>query len=148
MAQATLQSSAVSDYWATLKRRSIYLFTILPSVLFICILAAFGLPPEYQATASIMLQPSSVPKDIIETTVISYSDQQIEIVQGRVMTIDSLQRIARGIDPYPDKPLLTVADKAQKILDDTSIERVDPVTLKVQAESNAFSLHYNSAKPE
>src|ERR1022692_3778072 len=138
MADKALEPSAVTDYWGALRRRSIFVFTILPAVVFLCVLAAFGLRPEYQATATIMLQPSSVPKDIIETTVISYSDQQIEIVQGRVMTIDSLQRIVREIDPYPDKPLLTVADKAQKILDDTSIERVDPVTLKVQAESNAF----------
>jgi polysaccharide biosynthesis transport protein len=146
MAQATLQSSAVSDYWATLKRRSIYLFTILPSVLFICILAAFGLPPEYQATASIMLQPSSVPKDIIESTVISYSDQQIEIVQGRVLTIESLQNIVAEIDPYPLKKTMTAADKAQKLLEDTTVERIDPVTFKPQAESNAFSLHYNNPK--
>src|SRR5450631_1832161 len=147
MAQATLQSSAVSDYWATLKRRSIYLFTILPSVVFICVLAAYGLPPEYQATASIMLQPSSVPKDIIESTVISYSDQLIEVVQGRVMTIESLQRIVQEIDPYPLKTQMSAPDKAQKILEDTQIERVDPVTLKPQAESNAFSLHYNNPNP-
>lgn len=147
MAQATLQSSAVSDYWAALKRRSIYIFTILPAVLFICILAAFGLRPEYQATASIMLQPSSVPKDIIESTVLSYSDQQIEIVQGRVLTIESLQNIVREIDPYPLKKTMTVADKAQKLLEDTTVERIDPVTFKPQAESNAFSLHYNNPKP-
>ena len=144
--QASSQASAVSDYWTTLKRRSIYIFTVLPAVLFICILAAFGLPPEYQATASIMLQMSSVPKDIIETTVISYVDQQIEIVQGRVLTIDSLQKIVEEIDPYPLKTTMTAADKAQKLLDDTRVERIDPVTFKPQAESNAFSLHYNNPK--
>ena len=49
-----------------------------------------------------MLELSSVPKDIIETTVISYADQQIEIVQGRVMTVESLLRIVHEIDPYPE----------------------------------------------
>jgi polysaccharide chain length determinant protein (PEP-CTERM system associated) len=147
MAPEAYQPSGISDYWGALKRRSIYVFTILPGVVLICVLAAFGLPPQYQATASIMLQPSSVPKDIIESTVISYSDQQIEVVQGRVLTIDSLQRIVKEIDPYPLNPAMTTVDKAQKILDDTSIERIDPVTLKPQAESNAFSLHYNNPKP-
>jgi uncharacterized protein involved in exopolysaccharide biosynthesis len=135
------------DYWGALKRRSIYVFAVFPAVLFICILAAFGLRPEYQAKASIMLQPSSVPKDIIESTVISYADQQIEVVQGRVLTIDSLQRIVQKLDPYPLKRTASAADKAQLLLENTSLERVDPVTLKPQAESNAFSLHYNNPNP-
>ena len=65
--------------------------------------AAFGIHPQYQATATILLEPSSVPKDIIESTVMSYSDQQIEIVQGRVMTLDSMLAIVRDIDPYPSE---------------------------------------------
>ena len=147
MAQATLHTSGVSDYWGALKRRSIYVFTIFPAIVFLCVLAAFGLRPEYQATASIILQPSSVPKDIIESTVISYSDQQIEVVQSKVLTVDSLQDVVKEFDPYPRSPNLTPAEKAQKILDDTSLERIDPVTLKPQAESNAFSLHYNNGVP-
>lgn len=141
------QTSAVSDYWGAIKRRSIYVFTIFPAVVFLCVLAAFGLRPQYQATSSIMLQSSSVPKDIIESTVISYADQQIEIVQSRVLTIESLQPIVKEMDPYPRNTTMSASDKAQKILDDTSVERVDPVTLKPQAESNAFSLHYKNPKP-
>ena len=147
MARTIMQTSAVSDYWGALKRRSIYVFTILPAVVFICVLAAFGLRPEYQATASIMLQNSSVPKDIIESTVISYSDQQIEIVQGKVLTLDSLLNIVKEIDPYPLIVAMSPAEKAQKMLEDTSVERIDPVTFKPQAESNAFSLHYNNPDP-
>ena len=138
----------MSDYWGALKRRSVYIFTILPAVVFLCVLAAFGLKPEYQATASIILQTSSVPKDIIESTVISYSDQQIEIVQGRVLTPDTLLAIVNEIDPYPLAVQLTPADKAQRLLEDTTVERIDPVTFKPQAESNAFSLHYNNPDPE
>jgi succinoglycan biosynthesis transport protein ExoP len=144
--QSTPHATGVSDYWGTLKRRSIYVFTIFPAVVFICVMAAFGLTPSYQSTASIMLQMSSVPKDIIETTVISYQDQQIEVVQGRVLTVESLTPLVTEVDPYPLLTTLTPAEKAQKLLDDTSIERIDPVTLKPQAESNAFSLHYNNPK--
>jgi polysaccharide biosynthesis transport protein len=148
MPDSTYQPSAITDYWGALKRRSVYVFTILPGVVFIAVVAAFGLPPQYQATASIMLQPSSVPKDIIESTVVSYSDQQIEIVQGRVLTVESLQHIVEEIDPYPLNVAMSTAEKAQKVLDDTSLEKVDPVTLKPEAESNAFSLHYNNPKPQ
>jgi uncharacterized protein involved in exopolysaccharide biosynthesis len=144
MANSSQRPSAFQHYLAVVRRRYVYVGTILPGVVFIAILAAFGLRPQFQATATIMLEPSSVPKDIIESTVLSYSDQQIEIVQGRVMTIDSLSRIVQAIDPYPDRRDMGVAEKAQKLLEDTSLEKVDPVSMKPQAESNAFSLHYDN----
>jgi len=146
-AKTTVTAPVMGDYLGTLRRRYIYVVTIIPAVLFVCVIAAFGIRPQYQATATIMLEPSSVPKDIIETTVISYSDQQIEIVQGRVMTVASLLPIVHDIDAYPERKNLSAADKAQRILDDTSLERVDPVTFKPEAESNAFSLHYNNTNP-
>jgi polysaccharide biosynthesis transport protein len=139
--------STVGDYFGAMRRRYVYVVTILPLILFVCLVAAFGISPKYQSTATIMLEPSSVPKDIIETTVISYSDQQIEIVQGRVLTVASLEPLVKEIDPYPKLKNLTAAEKAQRMLEDTSIERVDPVTLKPQAESNAFSLHYDNPDP-
>ncbi len=95
-----------------------------------------------------MMELSSVPKDIIETTVISYADQQIEIVQGRVMTVESLLNIVHDIDPYPNRKDWSANEKAQRILDNTSLERVDPVTLKPTQESNAFSLHYDNPNPK
>jgi polysaccharide chain length determinant protein (PEP-CTERM system associated) len=137
----------MGDYLGVLRRRRIHLITILPGILFLCVVAAFGIHPLYQATATIMLEPSSVPKDIIESTVISYSDQQIEIVQGRVMTVESLLSIVKELDPYPERKNLSPAEKAQRILDDTTVERVDPVTFKPEAESNAFALHYNNRNP-
>ena len=93
---------AVGDYLGALRRRYIYLVDDPAGACFSSASSPHSpFSPQYQATATIMLEPSSVPKDIIETTVISYADQQIEIVQGRVMTLDSLLRIVHEIDPYP-----------------------------------------------
>ena len=140
-------SPVVSDIFGVLRRRYLYLATILPGIVFLCVVAAFAIHPRYQAISTILLEPSSVPKDIIETTVVSYSDQQIELVQGRVMTIPSMLPILAEIDPYPTHKEWSPAEKAQRMLDDSSVERVDPVTFKPQAESNAFSLLYNNRDP-
>jgi polysaccharide biosynthesis transport protein len=148
MSETTAIPSSVGDYFAALRRRYIYFATVLPITLFICVVAAFAIRPLYQATATIMLEPSSVPKDIIESTVITYSDQQIEIVQGRVLTPAALAPVLKQGDPYPKEKGLTDAEKIARIIENTSIERVDPVTLKPQAESNAFALHYNNPDPE
>jgi succinoglycan biosynthesis transport protein ExoP len=148
MNEPTAPPSSISDYFAALRRRYMYFATVLPIALFACVVAAFAIHPLYQATATIMLEPSSVPKDIIESTVITYSDQQVEIVQGRVLTAASLAPVLKQIDPYPKEKNLSDAQKVQQVIENTSIERVDPVTLKPQAESNAFSLHYNNPDPE
>jgi polysaccharide biosynthesis transport protein len=140
-------SPVVGDIFGVLRRRYLYIATILPGVVFLCVVAAFAIHPRYQASSTILLEPSSVPKDIIETTVVSYSDQQIELVQGRVMTVPSLLPIVQEIDPYPTHKEWSPEEKAQRMLDDSSVERVDPVTFKPQAESNAFSLLYNNRDP-
>lgn len=145
---AKAANPGMGEYWGALRRRYIYLITILPAAVFLSVLAAFVIPPLYQSTATIMMELSSVPKDIIETTVISYADQQIEVVQGRVMTVASLRNIVHDFDPYPKHPEWTIDEKAQRILDNTTLERVDAVTLKPTQESNAFSLHYNNPNPQ
>lgn len=148
MVMGTIHTGGIGDYLGVLRRRFIYVAIILPAAIFISVFAAYAIPPLYESTATIMLELSSVPKDIIETTVISYADQQIEIVQGRVMTVDKLLHIVADIDPYPKRKDWNANEKAQRILDATSLERVDPVSFKPTAESNAFSLHYDNPNPE
>lgn len=120
-----------------------YIGIIAPLFILGAVYLAFWITPLYQSTGTILLEPSSVDPKVVTTTVISYSSNQIEIVQGRVMTIDTLKELVKSYDPYPDSGLTTY-EKAQKVLDDTSVERVDPVTLKPMQESNAFSLHYRN----
>src|SRR4030088_1088942 len=140
-------ASGLGSYVAILRRRIGYISIIAPLFILGAVYLAFWLTPLYQSTATILLEPSSVDPKVVTTTVISYSNNQIEIVQGRVMTTDALKELLKDYDPYPGEPL-SAYEKAQKILDDTSVERVDPVTMKPLQESNAFSLHYRNTDPE
>jgi succinoglycan biosynthesis transport protein ExoP len=141
---AASTESGLSSYASILRRRSVYLVTIAPACILLAVYLAFALTPLYQSTATILLQPSSVDPKAVATTVISYSNEQIEIVQGRVMTTATLKDLVKEYDPYPGTPL-TQRQKAQKIQEDTTLERVDPVTLRPLQESNAFSLHYRNS---
>src|SRR5262249_12632545 len=126
-----------------LRRRARYIAVIAPLFILLAVYLSFALTPLFESTATILLEPSSVDPKVITTTVTSYSNQQIEIVQGRVMTIDTLKDLVRHYDPYPGTQM-SLFDKAHEILRETSVERVDPVTLKPLQESNAFSLHYRN----
>jgi len=137
----------MGGYLAILRRRKLYIGTIAPVCILLGIYLAFVITPQYQATATILLEPSSVDPKVVTTTVISYSNEQIEIVQGRVMTNETLKLLVDSYDPYPGMQL-TTHEKAQRIIEDTTVERVDPVTLKPLQESNAFSLHYRNPDKE
>jgi polysaccharide biosynthesis transport protein len=138
---------ALGEYVAVVRRRSVYLLTIIPITILMSIYLAFSIRPIYQATATILRETSTVQRDVIQTTVASDADQQVEIVQGRVMTSDVLQALVRELDPYPSEKALSVSQKAQHILEDTAVEKVDAVTLKPTVDTNAFSLHYSNSDP-
>jgi polysaccharide chain length determinant protein (PEP-CTERM system associated) len=140
--------NSLSDYFDVIRRRWIYLATVLPAALLIAVYLAFTLPPMYRSTATLVLEPSSIPKDWIRSTVTSYANEQLEIVRRRVLTTENLAGVVTEIDPYPDQGNLDVDQKARLVIQNTETERVDPFTLEPLAESNALSVHYYNPDPQ
>lgn len=135
------------DYAALIRRRGALIVTIVPAVILLSVYLAFALPAEYRSTATIILEPSSIPQELIKTSVASYADQEIEVISGRVMTVETLTGLVRQFDPYPEESL-TLEQKAQRILADMQLQKVDPVTLEPLEKSDAFSLHYQNPNPK
>ncbi|MEO7775096.1 MAG: hypothetical protein ABIT36_12820 [Steroidobacteraceae bacterium] len=140
--------AGAGDYVALVRRRWLLVAVILPLAVFIAMLFAYGLTASYRSTATLILEASSIQEKLIATTVASYADQQIEIVQGRVMDVPTLEQLILKTDLYPSHPEWSKSDKARQILMNTQIERVDPVTLEPLQKSSAFSLHYENPSPE
>lgn len=138
----------MGDYVAVLRRRWVYLATIIPAAVLLAVFLAFALPPTYRSSATILLEPSSIRADLIPTTVTTYADQQIELVQRRVLAKDRLLELISAFDPYPEMKDASADTKARQIVADVVIERVDPITLEPLKESNAFSLHYHNHDPQ
>jgi polysaccharide chain length determinant protein (PEP-CTERM system associated) len=143
----TTQAGGITGYMPILKRRSRYIAIILPVFVLLAVYLSFALTPLYQSTATILMEASSVDQKVVQSTVMAGANDQIEIVQGRVMTLATLKDLIKEYDPYPGSPM-TPVEKAQQILEDTTLERVDPVTLKPLLDSNAFSLHYRNPDRE
>jgi polysaccharide biosynthesis transport protein len=141
--EAKEKVQTLGTYAAVLRRRWLILATIIPSTILLAVFLAYTLPPSYRSSATILLEPSSIPPELIKTTVISYADQQIELVQRTVMTPERLEGVVKEIDPYPALKEST-REKARMIIDDTTIEKVDPVTLEPATESPAFTIYYDN----
>jgi succinoglycan biosynthesis transport protein ExoP len=141
-------SRGFGSYTELLRRRKNWIITIVPAVILISVYLAYTLPVQYRSTATIILEPSSIPQEFIQTTVANYADQQIEIISGRVMASETLKTLVQQFDPYPDATDLTLEQKAHRILTDMELQRVDPVTLEPLEKSPAFSLHYQNPNPQ
>jgi succinoglycan biosynthesis transport protein ExoP len=135
---------SMGDHMGVLRRRWPYLVTIVPTALLVALFFAFGLPAIYRSSATILLEPSSIAPELVKTTVVSYADQQIELVKRTVMTVDRLESITKEIDPYPDQPQVSAHDKAEQIIASTFIQKVDPITMEPLVISSAFSINYDN----
>jgi protein tyrosine kinase modulator len=144
---------SVGDYLRMIRRRWGYAAVILPASIMIAVLLAYLLPPSYRSTAIILLQPSSIPKELISSTVRDVDDvssvaqTELELVRRKVMDSDELIPLVKATDPYPQRRDLTLEAKAEMIADNTSVERVDPITGKPLDTSSAFAVHYQNPNP-
>src|SRR5580658_3357245 len=117
-APAPASRHALSEYGKLLRRRWIYPGLIIPASLLISVYIAFVLPVSYRAAGTIMLEPSSIPTEMVSSTVRrvqdvpEYAQQELELVRRRVMTPDKLLQLVKEVDPYPGAPL-TPEQKAE-----------------------------------
>ena len=68
-------------------------------------LIAFTLPTLYRSSATILLEPSSIPADMVRTTVTSYADLQIDLVRRAALS-------SRGMEPCPGVPFVRAVTHA------------------------------------
>jgi len=146
--------STLGEVRRMLRRRWRYLASILPASLLLAVLIAYWLPPSYRATSTIMLEPQSIPKEMVSATVRGiedvaiYAQNELELTRRRVMTPDRLVEIVKAVDPYPRLRNAPAEAKAQILASNTTVERVDPITLKPLDQSAAFSISYDNPDPK
>ena len=141
-------ASDLGSYGALFRRRRVWIFTIVPAAMLVSVYLAYALPAQYRSTATLMLEQAAIPEEFIKSTVRSYAGDQIDIIQGRVLTVEALKQLVQQYDPYPDEKNLDVEAKALRIIEDTSLEHVDPVTYKPKEEASAVSLNYQNPNPQ
>jgi succinoglycan biosynthesis transport protein ExoP len=141
-------TSNFGSYSALLRRRRVWILVVVPAAILAAVFVAFALPPQYRSTATLTLEQGTISEDLLKSTVRSQTNQQIDIIQGRVMTVGSIKELVKEFDPYPDQLQLNLEAKAQRVIEATSLERVDPVTFQPRLDSAAVALHYQNPNPE
>ena len=152
-----MELTTLNDYLAVVRRRKGRFFVVSAPILAISFGFAFGLPSIYQSTATILIEQSDVPQDLVETTVTSYAAERIQAISQRVMTRDNLDKIIKqyslldregqGTDLGQKSALLR-----QKLEESIAVELVsadvfNPKFGRSERATIAFTITYEDTSP-
>jgi polysaccharide biosynthesis transport protein len=144
----------LAEYLTTLHRRKGSLLSAMTVILLITISLAFGLPPVYRASATILIEQQEIPQDLVRSVITSYADERIQLISQRVMTTANLRAIIEKYTLYPEmqtnEPIEAVI---KELRDDVHLETVnaevrDPRSGRAQEATIAFTLSYESQSPK
>ena len=81
------------DFLGTVRRRK-WIGIAVGFAAFCCaVVIALIWPPTYQSTATILIEEPDVPKDLVKSTVSTYADQRLQVIEQRVMTTQNLSDV-------------------------------------------------------
>ena len=71
---------ALKDYLSIAKRRWLLCFLIAGPSLTVAVALAFGLPPLYESSGTLLVESSEVPDYVVRSTVPSLPDEQVRLI--------------------------------------------------------------------
>lgn len=158
MSQTTYEYAdelTLADYLAILKRRRYYLAVPALIVAALALLVTFALPARYESEATILIEEQEVPREFVTSTITSFAAQQIQVISQRVLTAESIARIADKYGLYVDEetgarpPSTQIADSFRETmrLDLVSADVIDPRSGRPTEATIAFNLAFEHANP-
>ena len=111
-------------------------------------------PPVYRATATILIEQQEIPQDLVRSTITSYADQRIQLINQRVMTTSNLLKIIREHGLYADdfdrKPREVIIDRMRRDIhmEMISANVVDPRSGQPTSATIAFTVGYDNRSPQ
>jgi uncharacterized protein involved in exopolysaccharide biosynthesis len=140
----------------TLRRRK--WIGLAVALLAFCVAVTIALiwPPTYQSTATILIEEPDVPSDLVKSTVSTYADQRLQVIEQRVMTSQNLGEIIDRFGLY--RAALATTPRSELINSlrnkiDLEVLSADFVSSKTTRNSNqpqatiAFTVSYSDQDP-
>lgn len=142
------------DYLSVVRRRKSQMLWVGLLILVASLAVAFGLPPVYRSTGTILIEQQEIPVELVRSTVTSYADERIQVIGQRVMTSANLLGIIDKYNLYPDErkrePAEVVVEDMRRDIkvDMVSADVVDPRTGRPTQASIAFTVSYENRSPQ
>ena len=148
-----MENKDLQYYLTALSYRKGRVMLIAVLILITSAAVAFGLPPIYRSTATILIEEQDIPPDLVRSTVTSYADQRIQVISQRVMSRANLRGIIEKYGLYEREARVeTVEEIIERMREDVNLEIlssdvIDPRSGRPTQATIAFSLSYDSRDP-
>jgi uncharacterized protein involved in exopolysaccharide biosynthesis len=139
-----------TDYVAAVKRRLTVALISFVAVFVVGVYFAYALPATFRSTATILIEQQNVSTEFVQSTLPNYAEQ-IDLVQRRVMSTNSLAPIIEKHSLYPgrvaDDP--TMQSAAEALRGDTLLVPENrPVPRGFSEATIAFTLSFDHRNPD
>lgn len=139
-------------YFSILLRRSPYLIVIAAIFTSVSLTVAVILPPEYQAQARLLAESEQIPQNLAASTVQTQTSEQLQIIEQRLMTRETLLEIADQFDVYADARadgrVFTASEIVQDMRSRTNIDISGAVRRRGQpATATIVTISFRGSNP-
>jgi uncharacterized protein involved in exopolysaccharide biosynthesis len=146
------------DFLGALRRRKLWGIAVLALGIPATLAVALILPPQYQSSATILIEEPDVPTDLVKSTVSTFASQRLQVIQQRVMTNENLSAIIDRFGLYQTalqtKPRSEVIDNMRNNIDleVVSANLTGQAPTKQQQQQSqasiAFTVSFTSGDPQ
>jgi uncharacterized protein involved in exopolysaccharide biosynthesis len=147
------QEKDIQDYLIAIRKRKTAIVSIFSVIVLLTVFIAFLLPSIYKSSSTILIEQQEIPSELVASTVTSYADQTIQVIQARVMTRTNLLKIVEKFELYEDeRKVETTEEIIERMQEDVSLdvlstEVVDPRTGRPSTATIAFTLSFLGESP-
>lgn len=143
------------DIYGALRRRKWVGLAIATVGLAATLAVAFTWPATYQSTATILIEEPDVPADLVKSTVSTFANDRLQVIQQRVMTSQHLNEIIDRFNLYPEAqtemPRSAIINMMRSMVDLTVISAnlsgQPPARSRQPQATIAFTLSFESSDP-
>ncbi len=143
----------LAEYLQAFKRRKKQFLIPVIILSLLALIVAFGLPAVYRSTSTVLIERQEIPQDLVRSTISTYADQQIEVIQQKVETTTNLMRIIEKFGLYQDdlqkktREEVIEAMREDIGMEPQSMEVQDPRTGRPSTATITFSLYFDHTSP-
>lgn len=143
----------LSDYLDILRRRKYYFILTFPLLVLVAIGIALSLPPIYRSQGVILIESQDIPSDLVRSTVTSFAEQQIKVIEQRVLTTALIQEAVQKHNLYPElRQKASPTQLAQEFRSNVSVNMVsarvmDPTRGRTTTANIAFTVAFYDPIP-
>ncbi|MCI0563549.1 MAG: Wzz/FepE/Etk N-terminal domain-containing protein, partial [Nitrososphaera sp.] len=141
----------LSDYLAIVRRRKKTIVSAIALISLLGVGIAWGLPPVYSSSATILNEQQEIPKDFVRSPVTSYAFERLEVFKQKLMTRQNLRNIVEkyklsGDDAAKlgDAIIIKVIDA--KVIDPDGRQSVVALAFELSYENRSAQLAYDVAR--